>query len=368
MVKDSKIDKVLITATALLILFGLILIHSATSIQAGEKFGSSFYFLEKQLIWLLLGLIAAFVISLLKRPYYLYKPVVITVVALVAVGLLLVFFNGKLNNSYRWIRLAGFTLQPSEFAKIAVVMYLAHILKKETNEINDIKKLTTQLIPVFIILLLILKEPDLGSFFLILFIVLAMLFAAGFRLKYFFIGSVCLMPIIYLIIKLNPEKMKRITAFLNPEEFGNTLNFQALQSLYAVGSGGIFGKGLGNSTQKLYFLPYSYSDFIYAVAAEETGLLGALIIIGLFMLFLIRGIHIAKYSDNRQTYLLVIGLTFLVVIQAMINISVVIGIFPTKGIALPFISSGGSSLISSLIITGIILNVSRHRKTVFSND
>lgn len=368
MVKDSKIDKVLIAVTALLILFGLILIHSATSLQAGEKFGSSFYFLEKQLLALVVGLIAAAAVSLLRRPYYLDKHIVIAVVALTVVGLLLVFFNGKLNESYRWIRLGGFTIQPSEFAKIAVVLYLAYVLTRETNDVNDIKKLMTLLIPVFIIELLILKEPDLGSFFLILCIALAMLFAAGFRLKYFAVGSLCLAPIIYLIIQLNPDKMKRITAFLNPGEYGNTLNFQALQSLYAVGSGGIFGKGLGNSTQKLYFLPYSYSDFIYAVAAEETGLLGAFFVIGLFLLFLIRGINIAKYSGNRHTYLLVIGLTFLIVIQAMINISVAIGIFPTKGIPLPFISCGGSSLVSSLMVTGIILNVSRLRKTVFSND
>ncbi len=368
MVKETKIDKVLIAVTALLILFGLILIHSATSIQAGEKFGSSFYFLQKQLIWLVFGLIAAAVISLLKRPYYLDKNVIIAVLGVVAFALVLVFFNGKINNSYRWIRIAGFTIQPSEFAKIAVVMYLAYILSQENNDVNDIKKLMILLIPVFIIELLILKEPDLGSSFLILLITLAMLFAGGFRLKYFFIGSICLLPIIYLIIQLNPDKMKRITAFLNPEEYGSTLNFQALQSMYAVGSGGIFGKGLGNSTQKLYFLPYSYSDFIYAVAGEETGLFGAFVIIALFMLFLIRGINIAKYSGNRHSYLLVIGLTFLIVVQAMINISVTIGIFPTKGIPLPFISSGGSSLIASLIITGIILNVSRLRKTVFSND
>jgi cell division protein FtsW len=368
MVKDSKIDKALMAATALLILSGLILIHSATSLQAGQKFGSSFYFLEKQLVWLLVGLMAAAAITLARRPYYLDKTVVIAAVALTAAGLLLVFFNGKLNDSYRWIRLGGFTVQPSEFAKIAVVLYLAYVLTRETNDVNDLKKLATLLIPVFIIELLILKEPDLGSFFLVLCIVLVMLFAAGFRLKYFLMGFLCLAPIIYLIIQLNPDKMKRITAFLNPGEYGNTLNFQALQSLYAVGSGGIFGKGLGNSTQKLYFLPYSYSDFIYAVAAEETGLLGSFIIIGLFMLFLIRGINIAKYSGNRHTYLLVIGLTFLIVIQAMINISVTIGIFPTKGIPLPFISSGGSSLISSLMVTGIILNVSRLRKTVFSND
>jgi cell division protein FtsW len=162
--------------------------------------------------------------------------------------------------------------------------------------------------------------------------------------------------------------MNRILAFLNPEQYVNTYSFQAIQSVYAVGSGGIFGKGLGNSTQKLFFLPYAYSDFIYAIVGEEIGLLGALIMVGLFIIFLVRGIRIAKYAGNRHIYLLVTGLSFLIVIQAMINISVTIGIFPTKGIPLPFISNGGSSLIASLVITGIILNVSRLRKTVLLND
>ncbi|MCP5101916.1 MAG: putative lipid II flippase FtsW [bacterium] len=368
MVKDSKIDKVLIVVTGLLLLFGLIMIYSTTSVLGKEEFGSNFHFLKKQLIWLLAGLVTAAAVALLHKPYYLAKPVVFTVITIVVIGLILVFFSGKINNSYRWIRLAGFSIQPSEFAKIAVVLYLSFVLSRDGTDVNDLKKLGVLLIPFFIIELLILKEPDLGTFFLILLIALGMLFVAGLKLRYFLAGSVFLVPAMYWIIKMNPEKMKRIMAFLNPEEYVSTYGFQALQSVYAVGSGGIFGKGLGNSTQKLYFLPYAYSDFIYAIVGEEAGLLGALTVIGLFLLFLIRGIHIAKYSGNRHTYLLVVGLTFLIVIQAMINISVTLGIFPTKGIPLPFISNGGSSLIASLIITGLILNVSRLRKTVLLND
>jgi cell division protein FtsW len=216
--------------------------------------------------------------------------------------------------------------------------------------------------------LLILKEPDLGNFFLVLAISMIMLFVAGLKIRYFLCSFFFLGLVLYWFIKLNPEKLNRILAFLKPEDYVSTYSFQALQSVYAVGSGGIFGKGLGNSTQKLFFLPYAYSDFIYAIVGEEVGLLGALIVIALFLIFLIRGIKIAKYSGNRHTYLLVIGLSFLIVIQAMINISVSISIFPTKGLPLPFISNGGSSLIASLIITGIILNVSRLRKTVLIND
>lgn len=368
MVKHSKIDKVLILVTALLVVFGLIMIYSSTSILAKEQFNDSFHFLKKQLLWLVVGLFIAVLISSMRHPHYLDKKVVFTVIAIAIAALIMVFFTGKINNTYRWIKLAGFSVQPSEFAKIAVVMYLAFILNRESSDINDIKKLTVLLIPFFVVEILILKEPDLGNFFLLLIIALAMLFVAGLKLKYFFYSSLFLMPIVYLIIRLNPEKLKRILAFLHPEEYVSTYGFQALQSVYAIGSGGIFGKGLGNSTQKLFFLPYAYSDFIYAVVGEEVGLFGAVIVIALFMLFLIRGISIAKYSGNRHTYLLVTGLTFLIVMQAMINISVTIGIFPTKGIPLPFISNGGSSLITTLIITGIILNVSRLRKTVLLND
>jgi cell division protein FtsW len=368
MVKDSKIDKVLITVTAILLLIGLIMIYSSTFVLAEEQYGSHFYFLKKQAQWLLVGLILAVIIISFQYPHYLDKRFVFAVLTVAAVGLVMVFFTGKINNSYRWVRWGGVSVQPSEFAKIAVVLYLAYIFSRKNSDVNDIKKLLVHLLPLFMIQLLILKEPDLGNFILITMVSMIMLFTAGLKIRYFFAGFVFLAPVLYGFIKLNPEKMNRILAFLNPEEYVNTYSFQAIQSVYAVGSGGIFGKGLGNSTQKLYFLPYAYSDFIYAIIGEEIGLLGALIVVGLFIVFLVRGIRIAKYAGNRHIYLLVTGLSFLIVIQAMINISVTIGIFPTKGIPLPFISNGGSSLIASLIITGIILNVSRLRKTVLLND
>lgn len=368
MVKDFKIDKVLILVTALLVLFGLIMVYSSTMILAKEKFGDSFYFLKKQVIWLMVGSIIAFIIASLKRPLYLKSKVVFGILALTIIALILVFFTGKINNSYRWIRFAGFSLQPSEFAKIAVVLYLSYMLSRKNNDVNDIRKLLLMLIPFFIIGLLILKEPDLGNFLLILVIGMMLLFVGGLKLRYLFYSLMILAPIFYAVIKMYPEKMTRILAFLNPDSFAATYNFQVHQSIYAIGSGGIFGKGLGNSTQKLFFLPYAYSDFIYAVIGEEIGIVGSTVVIGLFFIFMVRGLNIAKYSGNLHTYMLVVGLTFLVVIQAMINISVTLGIFPTKGLALPFISSGGSSLVACLIITGIILNVSRHRKTVLLND
>jgi len=364
MVKDIKFDKGLVIVTALLVLFGLIMVYSSTMILAKDTYGDSFHFLKKQALWLLLGVVLAVIISSLKYPLYLNKNVVYTLLILSIIALILVFFTGKINNSYRWIRFSGFSLQSSEFAKIGIVLYLSYALSRGIDDVNNIGKLLFYLIPLFIVELLIIKEPDLGNFLLILVISMVLLFVAGLKLRYFFYFFLFLAPLLYMIVKMSPEKMNRILAFLNPEAYVSTYNFQALQSIYAVGSGGIFGKGLGNSTQKLYFLPYAYSDFIYSIIGEEVGLLGALIVIALFFIFLVRGLRIAKLSGNLHTYLLVVGLTFTIVIQAMINISVTIGIIPTKGIPLPFISNGGSSLVASLIIVGIIINVSRQRQAV----
>jgi cell division protein FtsW len=368
MVKDSKVDKILISITALLTFFGLIMIYSSTMILAKEKYGDSFFFLKKHLVWLAVGFILFAFIALLRSPIYLDHRLVFVVVFIAIATLILVFFAGKINNSYRWIKVLGFSVQPSEFSKIAIVLYLAYILGKKLDDVNNIGKLLLYLIPFFIIEILILKEPDVGSFLLIFIILIFMLFAAGLKIRFFFSIALFMGPILYLIVKMNPEKMKRILAFLNPEEHFATYGFQTIQSIYAIGSGGLFGQGLGNSTQKLYFLPYAYSDFIFSIIGEELGLIGALTVVVLFFVFLLRGLNIAKLSGSKQTYLLVMGLTFLVVLQAMIHFSVALGLFPTKGIPLPFISNGGSSLLSSLIIAGIIVNVSRHRRMVFVND
>ncbi len=368
MVKNFKIDKVLIVVTVLLCLVGLIMVYSTTMIKAKDEYGDSLLFLKKHLLWLGIGFTIFTIICLLKSPLYLQPKLVILGIVISIAALVLVFFSGKVNNSFRWIRFAGLSVQPSEFVKIAVVLYLAYILGRRNIDLNNIRKLLMHLMPIFIIALLILKEPDVGNFLLILFMLVLILFVAGLRIRYFLAASLFLVPLLLLIVKMNPEKVKRLLAFLDPEAYFSTYGFQTMQSIYAIGSGGIFGQGLGNSTQKLYFLPYAYSDFIFSIIGEELGLLGALTLVGLFFVFLLRGLNTAKLSGTRQTYLLVVGLTFLVVIQAMVNMSVALGIFPTKGIPLPFISSGGSSLISNLIIAGIIVNVSRHRKMVLVND
>jgi len=358
----------LLTVSLLLIAIGFLMIFSTTPVIAREKFGDSFHFFNKQLLFLLLGLLIFVFLILFKKPFYLNQRLVMAIMALAFTGLSMVFFFQKVNNTSRWIRFGGMSLQPSEFAKIALVLYLALMLSRRESDINNIKQLGLILLPVGFMEGLILKEPDFGNFVLIGVITMVMLFVAGLRLKYFAVFFVLLIPLLVLLVQGSPMRQERIKSFLNPESYAATQGFQATQSTYAIGSGGLFGQGIGNSTQKLFYLPYAYSDFIFAIIAEELGFFGALAVIALFALYYLRGMVIARQSDNPHTYLLVTGLVFLIVFQSMINISVAVGLFPTKGIPLPFISSGGTSLLSSLMITGIILNVSRQRKVVFVND
>jgi cell division protein FtsW len=368
MVKASGIDRTLLTVSLLLIAIGFLMIFSTTPVIAREKFGDSFHFFNKQLLYLFLGLLAFASLILFRSPFYLNPKLVMTVMVLAFTGLSLVFFFQKVNNTSRWIRIGGMSIQPSEFAKIALVLYLAMMLSRRETDVNNIKGLGLLLLPVAFMEGLILLEPDFGSFMIIGVITMVMLFVAGLRLRYFAASALLLAPLLFLLIQGSPMRQDRIRSFLNPESYASTHGFQATQSAYAIGSGGLFGQGIGNSTQKLFYLPYAYSDFVFAIIAEEAGFLGALLVIALFALYYLRGMVIARQSDNPHTYLLVTGLVFLVIFQSMMNISVAVGLFPTKGVPLPFISSGGTSLLCSLIITGIILNVSRQRKVVFTND
>jgi cell division protein FtsW len=368
MVKNSGIDRTLLMVSLLLIAIGFLMIFSTTPVIAREKFGDSFLFFKKQLLWLCLGLIVFAALILIKKPFYLKQRLVMAAMAMAFTGLSLVFFFQKINNTSRWIRFGGFSVQPSEFAKIALVLYLALMLSRKESDVNSLKNLSLILLPVVFMEGLILMEPDFGNFFLIGIITLVMLLVAGVHLKYFAFLLVLLIPLFLLLIQADPMRQERIKSFLNPEDYASGQGFQALQSTYAIGSGGLFGQGIGNSTQKLFYLPYAYSDFIYAIIAEELGFFGALTVIALFIFYYLRGMIIARQSENPHTYLLVTGLVCLIAIQSMINISVAVGLFPTKGIPLPFISSGGTSLLSSLMITAIILNVSRQRKVVFGND
>jgi len=368
MVKDFGLDRILLVTALLLLGTGLLMVYSTSIIVAKQNYGDGLFFLKKQLIFMGVGLAVFIAVILLEKPLYLDQRVVFGVMVATLCGLLAVFFTGQINSAARWIRFAGFSFQPSEFAKIAVVLYMAFALSRRTIDINRPQHLLVILLPVGIVEVLILKEPDFGNFILIMTVVGVMLYIAELKLRYF-LGMIGVMiPVLVFLIRSDPLRSQRILAFLNPEVHASTTGFQAMQSLWAIGSGGLFGQGIGNSTQKLFFLPYAYSDFIFAIIAEEFGFIGSLLVIGLFTTFFIRGMQIARRADSPHISMLVNGLTLLIVVQALLNISVAVCLLPTKGIPLPFISSGGSSLVCSMMITAIILNVSRHRKMVFAND
>lgn len=365
MVKDAGIDRPLLIVTLTLLVVGMLMIYSSTMIVAKEKYGDSFYLFRKQLLWLAAALPVFFWLLFLKKPHYTRARFIFPALGLSVVLLFLVFLMGPVNHTYRWIRFAGMSLQPSELAKIVVVLYLSYVFSQENFTVNNPRHLFLALLPVGVIEGLILKEPDFGNFALVLMVVAVMLFICGLKLRYFAVLLLLVVPLLVVLIKMDPLRSSRIMGFLNPEAHASTYNFQAQQSIYAVGSGGLFGQGVGNSTQKLFFLPYAYTDFIYAIVGEELGMLGALTILALFLAFFLRGLAIARRFTQTQPRLLVLGLTFLVVSQALINISVTIGIFPTKGIPLPFISSGGTSLLGSLIASALLLNISSLSKGEF---
>lgn len=368
MVKHKSIDKILLGTVLILISFGLLMVQSTTAVMAKSNYNNPNYFLFKQIFWVALGLIIFFITIYLKYPFYLKEYIIYAFLAITILMSILVFFFPKVNSTYRWIRIMGFSIQPSEMAKLSVVLYLSYIFGKKYEDVNNLKRSFFLLIPIFIIEILILREPDYGSFFLILAITFFMMFVSGLYFRYIALLTIIAIPMAYFLLRISDYRVMRILAFLNPEKYASTYAYQTLQSIYAVGSGGILGHGIGNSIQKLYFLPYAYSDFIFSIIGEEVGFIGCLIVIIGYVFIFARGVKLASKFNNRFLYLLTTGIVVLIITQALINISVAIGIFPTKGIALPLISSGGSSLIMTLIALGIVLNISRQKEMVLLND
>jgi len=297
---------------------------------------------------------------LLRRP-----PVVFTALGVVLILLLAVLLLDRAHATHRWVRIGPASLQPSEFAKLAVVIFLAWYLeprvKRGGGGVNGIwETLVPALGPVIALAALVVIEPDLGTSLMILLVAGAMLFEAGLSLQYLAGAIAAALPVIYLLIVRVPYRYSRLMAFLHPEQDPQGAGFQLLQSLIAVGSGGFFGVGLMASRQKLFYLPEAHTDFIFAVLSEELGFIGGAMVIALFAIYGWRGLRAALRAPDDFGRMLAMGITFLVVGQALFNLSVVVGLLPTKGIPLPFISYGGSSLVVMLLATGILLNISQY--------
>ena len=367
MTKKLRIDWFLFAIAASLALFGAVMVYSASAMIALKETdgASQFTYFYKQFGFTLLGLAAMFAVS--KIDYHLYqnKTVVYTILILTGILLLSVFGFHSINGARRWIRFPGISFQPSEVAKIALPIFLAYFLTKNEKTIGDLRETVLPCLGVLGGLgALIMLEPDLGTTMVLCAVFVAVYFAAGAKWTHILLtlGSLLLLGVAALV--LSPFRMKRLFAFLDPWEHSADGSYQVVQGLYAIGSGGIFGEGFAKGQQKLFYLPYPYSDFIFAVVGEELGLFGTLAVVVAFGLLLWRGTRAALLAPDRFGMLLGIGIITGIVVQALFNISVVISILPAKGIPLPFISYGGSSIIITLCAIGVLLNLSQYAGTV----
>lgn len=361
MARQLEADKVLFGAVIILVLFGIIMVFSASAVIASEQHLSSTYYLARQGVWAVLGILVMVIMMNVDYRHLSNPLVVFPALGLQVVMLLLVLLASPSQHIHRWLHLGPIGFQPSEFSKIAMIVFLAYFLEMRKKEISDWKR---TLLPIGLVAgidaLLILREPDFGTTLALLMIVAAMLFAAGLPLVYFGYGVLVAIPVAGWLILHVGYRYKRILAFLNPYAHPLGAGFQILQSYIAVGTGGITGVGLMEGKQKLFFLPEPQTDFIFAVIGEELGLIGAVCVLILFGVILWRGLRAAARCSNDFGRMLAIGLTVMVVGEALVNISVVIGLLPTKGIPLPLISYGGSSLVMTLLAIGILLNISQN--------
>jgi cell division protein FtsW len=359
MAKKLAFDKVLFTTVVVLVGVGLISVYSASAAFARERGDGVNPFLLKQSLAALLGLIIMWLVMhtdyrLLRRRTVLYTLVGGALVLLVACQ-----FGPELNKTRRWLFVGGLSIQPSELAKLAVIAFVAYQIERRQGCDNRELVLPSGLL-VGVVGCLILLQPDLGTAVLICGVTVLMLFLAGVRWSYFAGGALAMLPVLWLLVYSVPYRRQRLIAFMNPDLDPLRAGYQARQSLIAIGSGGILGRGLGDSFQKLYFLPYPHSDFIYSIVAEELGLVGALGILALFGVLLWRGLRAGWRAPDVFGRHLAWGLTGLLCLQALVHMSVAVALLPTKGIPLPFISYGGSSLLVCMTACGVLLNVSQH--------
>ena len=359
MAKRVSVDKWLFTVTLLLVFIGLVMVFSASAVVAKEKFGSPYTFLVRQLVWAVAGIAAMF--GLMNVDYKKYKSptVVFSVIGVTTLMLLAVFFLDRSHNTHRWFRLGAFSFQPSELAKPALILFLAYFLEARTKSMDDWRHtLLPAAVPTLIFTALIALQPDLVRRWLA-----ARSRCCAVRGRHEFevlrVGAGASIPPLYIMIFRTAWRFKRILAFLDPYADPQGAGFHMIQSLIAVGTGGFAGMGLMESKQKLFYLPEPQTDFIYAVIAEEFGLIGAVFVAVLFAIFCWRGIRAAMNTRDNYARLLATGITAMVVVQAFFNISVVLGLLPTKGIPLPFISYGGSSLFITLATVGVLLNITQ---------
>jgi len=337
------------------------MIYSSSGIYALGELGDKTYFINRHLLFLCIGLLTSFAVMAFdyRELRVIAKP--LTLFMLAVLVLVLIPGIGKASfGARRWFKIGAFNFQPSEFAKLAILIYVADFLARKQNRIKDFfEGFLPPIAVVGLFCLLILKQPDLGNAVLIVTIVLIVIYAAGARIAHIGILALLASPALFLLVVMVPYRMRRIMAFLNPTDDVQGVGFQLAQSQIALGSGGLFGVGLGKSAQKLFYLPAAHTDFIFSIIGEELGLLGTFAVVFLFAAFIWQGARIAKRIIDPFGYYLAFGIIVMIGLQAVINIGVSIGVFPTKGLPLPFISYGGSALVFNMIAVALLLNISR---------
>ena len=361
MARKLKSDKLLFTAAVLLVCTGVVMVYSASAVISLERGQVPYVFLFKQVAWALMGLLLMPLVMRIDYRTYRQPAVIWMILGVVAVALVAVLFARPVKGATRWLNIGSFGVQPSELAKIAVIIFTAALLERRMGRIDEVGY---SLLPIGIVVGgvvgLILFEPDLGTAVSIAMIAAMMVFAAGISYSYVVGLALASLPALYFLIMTSEYRRKRLMAFLDPWSDPLGGGFQLIQSMIAVGTGGWFGRGLMGGVQKLFFLPEPHNDFIYSVIGEELGLLGATVVLGCFCVIIWRGLRTSMRAPDRFGAFLAIGLTTMVAFQAFFNISVVLGLLPPKGIPLPLVSAGGSSLLINLIGLGILLNVSQH--------
>lgn len=359
--KLEEYDRTILLVVIALTCLGVVMVYSASAVMADKRMHDGFYFLKRQGGFAAVGMMIMLVTMQVEYHAWRRWAVPLLGVSLLLLGAVLIpGLGGSAGGSSRWIKLfAGFRFQPSELAKIALIIYMAFALERKQDKIKSFGAgFFSYMIILMILLALILMQPDLGSAITLFLVAFAMLFAAGARKTYIFSVILLSLPFFYLLVMNVAYRKRRIMAFLNPWNDPQNTGYQIIQSLMAMGSGGPFGRGLGEGTQKLFYLPEAHTDFILAVIGEELGYVGVLVVVGLFAVLVERSVGIALNARDSFGRSVALGISVLLGVEASINMGVVTGLLPTKGLALPFVSYGGSSLLVTLFAVGILLNIS----------
>ncbi len=361
-------DKWLFAATVGLALFGVVMVYSASAVLAQKENGNQFHYVLKQGVWVFIGFIVMLLAMQFNYQQLKNRRIVYGLLLICTIGLISVFGFSAINGAHRWIKLPGFNLQPSEVSKLSLIIFLAYFLEKRAGEEGDFWR---TFIPCGIVTgwlaALVVIEPDFGTAMMMALVFTVVIYTAGARVLHLAMAAAPALVVAAGLLIFVPWRLQRLITFLDPWADQQGAGFQVVQSLIAIGSGGTNGLGFAQGKQKMLFLPFAHSDFIFAVVGEELGLVGALGVVAVFALFLWRGIRTALLAPDRFGMLLSIGIVTSIVAQALFNISVVLSLVPTKGIPLPFISYGGSSLVPTLAAVGVLLNVSQHASGTISN-